>query len=330
MSSAYIEISKVLALSHPKTPILRAGLNPEEAAAALKIVKTKIDRFKTVADEIAGASPKASVTALIAESELELLTEFLAPDFIQKYSSQISTYDSRDALEKFLKTVFRSETTDLQKLNSLRGTLNKMARFSSQGETFKCYLERLGTIGKQIEKLSSDRTAEIFIRDNFELNLTPSNKKFLTEQGFSEKPVGEIAEFLDSRQMNLPQPSVSSIETGEIAQLRAQNQELIQSNKDISDKFDRLSAMFEAHVAATQVTAPVRSQNGAPINRRSTTRNRRQPYPQRPRQFPNRPDRCQTCGLRGHTSEQCRRPQHFNCNRCGRPGHLSYVCPSKN
>ena len=326
--SSYIEISKLLAVSRPKTPTLRAELSPEQAAAALKSIKTKLDRFKIVADEIAGPTPKASVTALIAESELELLTEFLSPDFQDKYSAQITTYETRESLEKFLKSVFRSECTDLQKLAALRDTMQKLTRFAEQGETFVCYVERLKTVGDQITALSSEKTAEIFSRDNFfDRNLTPAHKKFLVEQNMSEKPISEIASFLDSRQMNLPQKSVNLLESDTIAELRAQNLQLAQNNKEITAKLDRLSAMFDTHLAhASQAQV----QNVAATNRRQPTRQRRQPYPQRPRPQPNRQERCQTCGLRGHTKELCRRPQHFNCNRCGRPGHLSYVCPSKN
>ena len=326
--SSYIEISKLLAVSRPKSPILRVGLSPEQAASALNSIKTKLDRFKTVADEIAGATPKASVTALIAESELELLTEFLTADFQEKYSAQITTYQTRESLEKFLKSVFRSESTDLQKLTALRETMNKLTRFAEQGETFACYVERLETIGKQITALSSAKTTEIFIRDNFfDRNLTPAHKKFLIEQNMTEKPISEIASFLDSRQMNLPQKSVNLLENDTIAELRAQNQQLAQNNREITAKLDRLSAMFDTHLSnASQAHV----QNVAVTNRRQPIRQRRQPYPQRPRPQQNRQERCQTCGLRGHTKEFCRRPQHFSCNRCGRPGHLSYVCPSKN
>ena len=252
MTSAYIEVSKLLAVSRPKNPTLKIGLNPDQANCALKAVRVKIDRFKTVADEIAGANPKASITALIAESELELLTEFLSPDFQTKYCAQIATFESREALEKFLKSVYRSETSDLQKLAALRETMEKLTRFSDQAETFSCYVDRLETIKKQMTKLSSAKTAEIFARDNFcDRNLTPAHKRFLIEQGMLEKPIAEIAQFLDSRQMNLPQPAVNLLEDDAISDLRAQNQELVKTNREISEKFDRLSAMFEAHLSNT-------------------------------------------------------------------------------
>ena len=328
MTSAYIEVSKLLAVSRPKTPTLRIGLNPDQANSALKAVKVKLDRFKTVAVEIAGANPKASVTALIAESELELLTEFLSPDFQDKYGTQIATYESRDALEKFLKSVFRSETSNLQKLAALRETMEKLTRFSDQGETFACYVERLETIEKQIAELSSAQTATIFARDNFcGRNLTPAQKRFLTEQGMAEKTIKEIATFLDSRQMHLQQPAVNLLENDEISDLRAQNQELAQANREISEKFDRLSAMFEAHLSGT---AQGQVQNVAANQRRLPARQRGRPYMPRQRPSTDRPERCQSCGIRGHRREQCRRPQHITCHKCGRQGHLSYVCRSKN
>ena len=102
--SAYIEISKLLGVSHPKLPTLKIGLDPEKAADALKIIKIKIDRFKTVAQEIAESEknpPKQSVIALIAEAELELLTDFIAEDFRRKYDAQISCQESRAPSKNF-------------------------------------------------------------------------------------------------------------------------------------------------------------------------------------------------------------------------------------
>ena len=325
--SAYIEISKLLAVSHPKSPTLKTGLKPQEANSALKAIKTKIDRFNTVATEIANAEktpPKASVVALIAEAELELLTDFLTPEFRQKYAGQIATYETRSALEEFLKSVYCSELSDLQKLSALRNELEKLTRFSEQGETFLCFLARQTTLQKQIAKLSHEKTAEIFARDNFFRNLTPTNKTFLTSHGKLEDEISVIAEFLDSRQMHLPEANVNSLDGSEISELRAQNRRLMEANKDITAKFDRLAAMYESQ--ATDSRAQITNIAAS----RGVIRRQRQPYPQRPRQSQDRPARCQSCGIRGHSKDQCRGPQHIRCYKCGRQGHLSYVCNSKN
>ena len=328
--SAYIEISKLLGVSHPRLPTLKIGLDPEKAADALKIIKIKIDRFKTVAQEIAESEknpPKQSVIALIAEAELELLTDFIAEDFRRKYDAQISCQESRASLEKFLKSVYRSETTDRQKLSSLREKLKVLARFSNEGETFTCFLGRQNALKDQIAKLSSVETAEIFVRDNFfERNLTPSDKAFLIEQGKSEEELSEIAKFLDERQRHLPQAAVNAVKD-ELAELRAQNQVLAQSHKAITEKFEQLAAMYETQFGGQGTT---QVQNVAANQRRPPNRQRRQPYPTGQRQPPGRPQRCQLCGIRGHSRDQCRRPQNISCYKCGRQGHLSYVCPSKN
>ena len=314
MSSAYIEISKLLAVSRPKTPTLRIGLNPDEASNALKAIKIKLDRFKTVCEEIVEATKlpaKPSVTALIAESELELLTEFLSQDFQEKYRSQIATYENRTSLEKFLKSVFRSEVSDLQKLAAFREKLAKLSRFSDQNETFSCFIERAEAIGKQMvdSNLATKETVGVFIRDTFNVNLSPDNRAFLIQQGKSEEDVAVIAEFLDARQMHILRPSVNALENKEISELKAQNDRLTQTNREISEKFDRLSAMFEAHLANT---GPVSVQNVNTGTRRPPTRQRRQPYHQRPRNHQDRIGRCQSCGIRGHTKEQCRSEMMYN------------------
>ena len=328
--SAYIEISKVLGVSHPKAPTLKIGLDPQKAADALKAIKIKIDRFKIVAEEIAQAEknpPKASVVALIAEAELELLTDFIAEDFRQKYDAQIACQESRAALEKFLQSVYGSEISDRQKLASLREKLKVLTRFSTDGETFTCFLERQKALKDQITKLSSEETAGIFARDNFfQRNLSPSDKAFLIEQGKSEDELDEIAKFLDERKRHLPQVAVNAVQD-ELSELRAQNQLLTQTNKDITEKFERLAAMYETQVAGSSVP---QVRNVAANLRRPQNRPRRQPYTTASRQPNGRPQRCQLCGIRGHTKEQCRRPQNISCYKCGRQGHLSYVCPSKN
>ena len=159
--SGYIEIAKLVGVSRPTAPTLRIGLNPQDAKKELDAIAKKLDRFQSISKKIAkkaGEDTDADTIELIAESELELLKSFFAPEFASQYKSQISTYDSREKLAKFLQSVFRSESSDQQKLEVVRKNLQKCARHASQSETFECFLDRLQTLGKEIEPLTSAET----------------------------------------------------------------------------------------------------------------------------------------------------------------------------
>ena len=172
----------------------------------------------------------------------------------------------------------------------------------------------------------------MLIGDVFWQNVIPEDKAFLISQGQKDGELEEVSKFLDDRQRHLPKTTVSAIQPTP----PSENPNVPEDRRyiQLEEKVDRLTNLMETltatHAPAVQnvTAAPRRSQ---PPRRSSNIRGS-QPYQMRTQidrgqRRPQARRRCQICGLFNHTAQQCRRPQHFKCNRCGQPGHLSYVCP---
>ena len=328
--SAYLHIRKALELFKNRPSSLRIGITSEEAAHEISLITSVAEEFEAIGTQLAkegNAGNDVNILALIQKGKHEILSTALSTDFKVKYQDQIWNYNSFEALKKFLQSVFGSLLTKRELIMNARKKLEAAHRFTNENETFTIFYDRLLAMAKPIKENKSEETATCFIEDAFYRDLSTQNKLFLTENGYTEKSLAEIAEFLDSRQKNQKQVSTNNIELSEITGLKQQIESLTLQNQQIFDLLTKAPHLNSPEPDTALLVNKIETKNPSKQWDSKVQQEKRAHQPGFGTLGPQQ-DLCSRCGLRGHRSSHCPRTCHAICHRCGKRGHLQIVCRS--
>ena len=329
--SAYLHIRKALELFKNRPSSLRIGITSEEAAHEITLITRVANEFEAIGTQLAkegNAGNDVNLLALIQKGKHEILSTALTTDFKVKYQDQIWSYDTFEALKKFLESVFGSSLTKRELVMNARKKLESAHRFSQENETFTIFHDRLLAMAKPIKENKSEETASCFIEDAFYRDLSTQNKLFLTENGYTEKSLREIAEFLDSRQKNQKQVSTNNVELSEITGLKKQIESLTLQNQQIFNLLTNPPRIPSSEQDTALLVNEIETKNS---NTQPDSKFKRERRAHRPGFGKNvtlgqQQDRCLQCGLFGHRSSHCPRTCRAICHKCGKRGHLQIVC----
>ena len=331
--SAYVNIRKALELFKNRPTSLRIGITSEQAAHEISLLTSVAEEFEAIGTQLAkegNAGTDVNILALIQKGKHEILSTALATDFKEKYQDQIWSYRTFENLKKFLQAVFGSSLTKRELIMNARKKLESAHRFTNENETFTIFHGRLVAMAKPIKDNKSDETASCFIEDAFYRNLSPQHKLFLTENGYTEKSLAEIVEFLDSRRKHQKQVSVNNLGLSEITELKKQIESLTLQNQQI---FNLLSTPSNLTTQDPEMPLLVNKIETKSSINQGDSKLKREKFARQPGvgvsgNSRRQQDRCWQCGLLGHLRSDCPRTCRSICHNCGKRGHLQIVCRS--
>ena len=267
-----------------------------------------------------------------SDGKREIFLSALAPDFIDKYSSDLHYEDTYEKLKSFVSDLIGSQT-DSAKRKAAEEKMANLSRDSTTEEKFTRFLTRLERLAKIVT--DKEDVQKFLLAKHFRRSLSPKMKTFLQEQNQLSAEPEIIAKFLDKMGKNKQTMDLFSLESSET---RTEIQALIQAA--LNDKFDRLQA--DMREILNHQRANAFDYQAVEVNA-MTKRTQQKPEPNatliprkptRPRQtntYPGqwtRPITCQKCGFRGHSAENCR-GHRLTCHLCNQVGHIKPVCPQK-
>ena len=337
--TAVIQIQKAIDLLRTKNHTIRLGLSPEDAAYEITQIMKRVTKFSNIATQLAIDNKiektNSIITSAVDEGKHEILSSALSTDFCEKYKFQIRSYDTFEGLKNFLETTFQSKLSKSEKLAIARKKIAQVTRFSNENETFENLLNRLNTLAEDIKQSSSTEVSQLFKDDAFNRNLSPENKTFLLDHGYSQKSLEEQAKFLDARKKYVLKLEVNHIQ---------QKHWLDQSQKidDLTHQIAALTALVKDSCSLESwsedsqspnrqpqlnSSAPVSPQEVNAVKTWSQNQTKGLVRPERSSQQ-GRKSRCLQCGLFGHSRSSCPRTCMAVCHKCHKRGHLQAVCRS--
>ena len=310
-----------------------------------EIIKTKInqevEKFKIFTDatiEQFDLKTDADILKYQEEGKREILMSALAPEFIQKYRSDMIYEDTFQKLSTFVTEIIGSQSAS-SKSKAAEEKMGKITRDSATDEKFSRFLTRL----KRLAEIVTDKTdvQSYLIGKHFNKALTPNLKIFLREKEKSSETPAKIAEFLDNLGKHKLTVDLNSLESSstreEIHQLHDKIDSL-QNEMRALLRFQQ-SKTFEAETADLYALKTKAQSRHINTPRKSVTFSQRQPARptyQNNETFPphwelnryGRPFRCRKCGLRGHRDQNCTGTD-FTCRICHKVGHIQAACPER-
>ena len=322
----YIQILKALDLFKPREQTLKVNLSPEDANFELSKISAVVTEFSEIATEIAksnSSDTKASILKIINNGKFEILQSAIAPDLKAKYKIQLRSFTDYEKLKSYLESIFRSVISKNDIIKNSRRKLEECARFTEDSETFELFLSRLNLLAGPVKEQSGEEASDIFVRDAFFRNLTPQLHTFVWDNGKKDLSVAEIAKFLDERHkyqpFHVPTPARANVNQVESFNANDDKSEIEALRQQVSVLTDLVRSSFNP--SAPDINKVTVSREKMPKDQHRAKWKAR---------MNARPDRCQECGLMGHSKENCPKTCRSICHRCGKVGHLQAVCRSKN
>ena len=285
-----------------------------------------IEQFKLQTD--------AKILKYQAEGKRDILMAALAPDFLQKYSSDLHYEDTYEKLLSYITDIFGSQSA-AAKIEAAEDRMSSITRDSASNEKFARFLTRL----ERLSKIVSDKpdTQAYLINKHFRRALSPKLRTFLKEQRKISSNPTEIATFLDEMDKFKQPLEVCSVEVTETRnEIQALNAKF---DRLFNEKFDQLQSemreMMKVNFSHQTFDVP---EVNAVMNKKTDKNSRKPPIRQTARGLPRsnweldrwgKPVQCKKCGLNGHRTEVCRGTCRYQCHNCQEIGHLAHVCPKK-
>ena len=264
------------------------------------------------------------------DGKREILLSALAPDFIDKYQSDIHYEETYEKLNKFVSEIIGCQSA-AAKSRAAKEQMKSITRDSASEEKFSRFYTRLD----RLAKLVSDKpdVQKFLVVEHFSRSLSPNLKTFLHEQGKTSEEPAKVAEFLDKMEKYRRTIDLNQIEGFETKkEIHALNEKF---DKLINEKFDKLQNELKEILQLQKATKF--DYEAVEINAVSKPkyqpRENRKPNLQ-PETFPphwelnryGRPIRCRKCGLRGHRDVKCPGTDLI-CRLCQKKGHIAPACP---
>ena len=296
----------------------------QEVAKFTSFTDATIKEFDLQAD--------AQIKKFQNDGKREILMSALAPDFLEKYQSDLHFEDTYDKLKLFVSEIIGSQSA-AAKRKAAQDQMKCIARDVSSEEKFSRFHTRLDRLAKMVT--DEPAVQKFLIEEHFRNSLSPSLKTFLHERGKSSEEPAKIAEFLDKMEKFKRTVDLNSLEASETKkEILALNEKF---DKLINEKFDRLqnelheflkfqkSKDFDFQAIEVNALTKSKSFRKTPENRQSSTNQESFPPYWELNQF-GRPIRCRKCGVRGHRDTNCKGTT-LTCRLCNKVGHIQPVCP---
>lgn len=270
-----------------------------------------------------GLETDQTIQKFQADGKRDILLSALAPDFIEKYQSEIYYEDSYEKLKNFVAEIIGSQSAKTRS-KAAQDEMSKLTRDSASEEKFLRFFTRLSRLAKIV---TDDQSVQKFLlAEHFERSLSPALKTFLHEQGKASEEPETIAKFLDK--MNKFKRSVD-LHSVELTETKEEIHAFMQ------EKFDQLQAEMRKILdfqknANLQYSADINAITKKPTPKQSVQDRHRNDYETFPPEWElnrfGRPFRCRKCGVRGHRDFNCKGTT-LTCRLCKKVGHIQPVCP---
>jgi len=309
-----------------------------------------------LAHNITDEEEKQKLNDLFTKTRKRLCLSLISPEFEQKYESELRQITgSRDffsLLDQIIGTL-----SDKDKMRLAKQQLQEISRNSDEEETFQRFLARVTILAKEASK-GCDILCKHFEDETFDRSLTPELRRYLLDQGMSDKDSKTTAEYLDKMKKHKRRAAIREVSANELLlqeqvnALTAQISSLPALIKDslgtsnLSEKINGLEREL-AHIKKIGSRDDQRdgrrhyredfdrSRERYPAEQRQSayqpqeTNSRNGPYPANFEIGPNGyPYRCHKCGILGHRKFDCRGTS-LTCRICNRRGHIQAACPEK-
>ena len=324
--------------------------NRDQFKRVFEDVENQLDQFDTLTDFAMSAfnvSDDIKLKKIHEKARKTLICSFLAPDFIEKYETQIREKTSEETLNFIKKKI--GKDTDYQQCEKAIEKLNNATRDAAGEEEFSDFLERIKNIAdKMAGKEQSVKTH--FIDSAFRKNLTPSIREFLVDQDSQNKSIEDIASLLDRRKKYKKSAEIFQLETSNekienltsmlsvfAEQKHADSkriESLLEQNEKMMNMLHNKFSDFDAEICKLRTTT--KNLQEIPQNRNENLRPKTEPKSGNKDNFPatwelNKagfPVRCTACGFQGHSHSVCRGTR-ASCHLCKKQGHIVFACPNR-
>ena len=257
------------------------------------------------------------------DGKRDILLSALAPDFIEKYQSEIYYEDSFEKLKNFLSEIIGTQSAK-SRSKAAKDEMSKITRDSASEEKFLRFLTRLSRLANIV---TDDQSVQKFLlAEHFERSLSPALKTFLHEQGKASEEPESIAKFLDKMNKYKRTVDLHSVELTETKE---------EIHAFMQKKFDELQTEMRKILALQENANLQYSAEINAINKKTTpNQNSKDRHFNDYETFPpewelnrfGRPFRCRKCGVRGHRDFDCKGTT-LSCYLCKKVGHIQPACP---
>ena len=309
-----------------KTKPITLKLRPGEYEKISDRVAQEVQKYSSFTDATIkefGLEADQTMKKFQADGKRDILLSALAPDFIEKYQSEIYYEDSFEKLKTFVTEIIGSQSAK-SKSKAAQDEMSKLTRDSASEEKFVRFFTRLSRLAKIV---TNDPSVQKFLlAEHFERSLSPALKTFLHEQGKASDEPESIAQFLDK--MNKFKRSVD-LHSVELTETKEEIHAFMQ------EKFDQLQAEMRKILdfqrnAKIQYSADINALAKKPISNQNYKDRKGNDYETFPPEWElnrfGRPFRCRKCGVRGHRDVNCKGTTLI-CRLCNEVGHIQPVCP---
>ena len=309
-----------------KTKPITLKLRPGEYEKISERLTQEVQKYSSFTDATIkefGLEADKTIQKFQADGKRDILLSALAPDFIEKYQSEIYYEDSFEKLKNFVIEVIGSQSAK-SRSKAAQDEMTKLTRDSASEEKFLRFFTRLSRLAKIV---TDDHGVQKFLlAEHFERSLSPALKTFLHEQGKAGEDPESIAKFLDKMNKFKRTVDLHSVELTETKE---------EIHNFMQEKFDQLQAEMRKILdfqrnANLQYSADINAlakKANSNSNSKERSRNDYETFP--PEWELNRfgkPFRCRKCGVRGHRDFNCKGTT-LTCFLCKEVGHIQPACP---
>ena len=301
-------------------------LKPGEFEKISDKITQEVEKYTTFTDATIkefSLETDQTIRKFQVDGKREILISALAPDFIEKYQSEIHYEDTFDKLKAFVAEIIGCQSAK-SRSKAAQAEMSKLTRDSSSEEKFLRFFTRLSRLAKIV---TDDQNVQKFLlTEHFERSLSPALKTFLHEQGKANEEPESMAKFLDKMNKYKRSVELNSVELTETKE---------EIHAFMQEKFDQLQAemqkILEFHRSAkNEYSAELNALAKKTAPRQNFKENSRASEETFPPQWElnryGRPIRCRKCGVRGHRDINCKGTT-LTCRLCNKVGHIQPVCP---
>lgn len=270
-----------------------------------------------------------NITQISENARKSLIRTFLSPEFSEKHNSEIRKLKSSQILNFIKETI--GEDSERKRCQNAIEKLNGSSRNIQSEEKFESFCKRLKIISEDMVG-AEDAVKNYFIEKVFRENITSSMRSFLLEQNSANKAIEEVAKVLDKSEKYKKNVNLFQIEPG-TSELKMEN--LTKMVASLAEQNNSLMKLIERKLSDVDLEIckiKTKTKNDDQIERLNTNQPAIKPGSHFNKNWELNaagfPVRCDRCGYRGHTGNNCRGTR-ASCHICRREGHIAPVCPDR-
>ena len=198
---------------------LSPKVTPEMNKSKLQDIRTEFDDgvermdflFKTAvtAHNITSPEEKIKLDHLFKKTRKRLCLSLVSPAFEKKYERELRQITGSKDFFNLLTEIFGT-LSDKEKIRKAKEELQEMTRNSDEEESFTRYLKKITLLAKEASK-NCDILSKHYEEETFDKCLTPEIRRYLLDQGMSDKDPKTTAEYLDKMKKHRKKAAVRAI-----------------------------------------------------------------------------------------------------------------------